>query len=176
MSAALTSLVSGAVELLAGDPVRAEAELRHDYETLQAMGERNYISTIAAFLGEALYEQGRYDEADHFVGFCREIAASDDVPSQSLWRCVAGKVLAQQGDLAAGEALVREGLAVIARSDDPNSHGNALMDLAEVLRTAGRPGEAASAIADALAFYERKGNVVAARRAETIRAELAVPT
>jgi predicted ATPase/class 3 adenylate cyclase len=160
MSAALTSLVSGAVEMLAGDPVRAEGELRHDYEALEAMGERNYISTTAAFLGQSLYEQGRYDEAERFTTICREIAASDDVPSQSLWRCVQGKVLARRGELAAGETLVREGLAIIARSDDPNSHGNALMDLAEVLRLAGRHEEASLASKEAAVLFESKGNVV----------------
>ena len=56
--AALTSAVaSGAVELIAGDAAAAEAELRRDHEVLAAMGERNYISTTAAFLAEALYRQ-----------------------------------------------------------------------------------------------------------------------
>ena len=43
MLAALTSIDSGVVELLADDPVAAERELRRDYETLERMGERNYI-------------------------------------------------------------------------------------------------------------------------------------
>ena len=41
--ASTISIDSGLVELLAGDPVAAEAELRKDYEALDAMGERNYI-------------------------------------------------------------------------------------------------------------------------------------
>ncbi|HUY56306.1 MAG TPA: adenylate/guanylate cyclase domain-containing protein, partial [Candidatus Micrarchaeaceae archaeon] len=41
MLAALTSTIaSGPVELLAGDPVGAESELRRDYESLRDMGER----------------------------------------------------------------------------------------------------------------------------------------
>ena len=44
-------------------PGAAETELRRDYEALAAMGERNYISTTAAFLAEALYRQGRDEEA-----------------------------------------------------------------------------------------------------------------
>ena len=39
--AALTSLDSGPIEMLAGDPVAAEAELRADYETLDRLGERS---------------------------------------------------------------------------------------------------------------------------------------
>src|SRR5207302_3968066 len=45
MLTALTSIVSGPAELLAGDPAAAEAELRRDYLALEGMGERNYIST-----------------------------------------------------------------------------------------------------------------------------------
>ena len=58
-AASLISIESGAVELLAGDAAAAEAELRKDYEALDAMGERNYISSIAGLLAEALYRQGR---------------------------------------------------------------------------------------------------------------------
>ena len=62
--AALTSIDSGSVELLARDPVGAENELRRDFETLDAMGERNYIATTAAYLAFALLLQGKYEEAD----------------------------------------------------------------------------------------------------------------
>ena len=65
--AALTSLDSGPIEMLAGDPVAAEAELRRDYETLDRLGERNYITTVAVYLAEALYRQGRYADADTFA-------------------------------------------------------------------------------------------------------------
>jgi hypothetical protein len=40
-SAALTSLDSAAIELLAGDLAAAESELRTDYRRLEEMGERN---------------------------------------------------------------------------------------------------------------------------------------
>jgi hypothetical protein len=40
------------------------------------------------------------------------------------------------------------------------------MDLAEVLRLAGKPETAALATAEADGLYERKGNVVSARRAQ----------
>ena len=63
--AALTSAVaSGPVELIAGDAAAAEAELRRDYDALAAMGERNYISTTAAFLAEALYRRGARRRGD----------------------------------------------------------------------------------------------------------------
>ena len=82
-SAALTSLDSGLVELIAGDPEVAEAELRRDYEELDRMGESNYRATIAAFLAEALYWQERLEDAEKFAGICREIAAADDLGRRS---------------------------------------------------------------------------------------------
>ncbi len=49
-----------------------------------------------------------------------------------------------------------------AERDDLLWHGYALMDLAEVLRLAGRAEEAAPAVEQAIALFERKGIVPAA--------------
>ena len=53
------------------------------------------------------------------------------------------------------------------RSDDISQRGDALVDLAAVLDRAGRASDAATALRDAIALYERKGNVVSADRART---------
>ena len=165
LHAALTSIDSGFVELLAGDPVAAERELRGDHEALEEMGERNYISTTRALLAEALYQQGRLDEAERWTRMSEEAAAPDDVSSQFLWRCVRGKVLARRARFVEAERLVREGLAIVGTSDEPDSQAGASMDLAEVLLMAGRPGEAVQAATEALSLFERKGNLVSAARA-----------
>ena len=81
--AALTSLDSGAVEMLAGDPVAAERELRMDYETLNEMGERDYMPTTAALLAEALYEQGRFDDAECSPGSARRSRPPKTSPRNS---------------------------------------------------------------------------------------------
>jgi ATP/maltotriose-dependent transcriptional regulator MalT len=166
LQAALTSIDSGAIEMLAGDLDGAQAELWRDYETLESMGERNYISTTAAFLAEVLYRKGDLDEAVRFTLVSEEVAAPDDVASQYLWRSVRGRVLARRGAVAEGEALVRASLDVIRTSDEPDSRGEALMALAEVLELAGRSAEAAGAVREALALFEEKGNVVSAARAK----------
>jgi ATP/maltotriose-dependent transcriptional regulator MalT len=170
--AAQTSFDSGPVEMLAGDLETAEAELRRDYETLDRMGETNYISTTAALLSEVLYRQGDLDGADEYTRISEELAAADDVSSQFRWRGVRAKVLATRGQAAEAEKLAREAVAVIQPSDDPNSHGDALIDLAEVLRIAGRPAEAAEAARDALALFEAKGNTVSAALARATVQEL----
>ena len=53
-------------------------------------------------------------------------------------------------------------------SDDLSQRGDALVNLAFVLERAGRADDAADALREALALYERKGNVVAAAQARTL--------
>jgi tetratricopeptide (TPR) repeat protein len=167
--AALGSIVSGPVEMLAGDPVAAEIELRRDYETLERLGERNFITTVASHLAEALYRQGRYDESGTFAKFSAGVAAPDDVATQVLWRGVSAKLHARQGRLEEAERLAREAVELSRREADPiDDHANALMDLGWVLRMAGRQDEAALVVAEALALYEQKGNLVSAATARKL--------
>lgn len=172
LHAALTSIDSGPVEMLASDPVAAERELRRDYEELERMGEHNYISTTAGLLAEALYRQSRYEEAEALAGICREVAAEDDVASQSLWRTVLGKVLAQRGAIDEAVRLVGEGLELVRATDDVDALAHALKDLAEVLILGGRSEEGHTVLAEAVGRFEEKGNVVWARKARATLQEL----
>ena len=137
------SIDSGPVELLAGDPSAAEVELRKDYQALDAMGERNYISTIAGLLAEALYRQGRFEEAGTYASVCEDVAAASDVYSQYLWRGIRGKLLARDGSHDEGIELARSGVVETRASDDIEGQGNALVFLAEAQAAAGRVEDAA---------------------------------
>ncbi len=174
--AALTSIHSGSVELLAGDPNRAESELRRDYDALEAMHERNYISTTAGFLAEALYEQNRLEDAEGYARISKEIAAPDDLSSQLLWRCVLAKVLARAGVFEQAERLAREAVHLMQASEEPVSKGYALMSLAQVLRSAGKEDEAIVAIKEAIELFDEKGNLVAAERARDLLAPSHTPS
>lgn len=163
--AALISIDSGPVELLAGDAVAAEAELRKDYAELDAMGERNYISSIAGLLAEALYRQGRIAEAAEQAAFSEAVAAPSDVFSQHLWRGVRGKLLAADGAHEEGIQLAASGVEQTRTSDDIESQGNALMFLAEAQAAADRDDDAARTASEARALFEAKGNLVSSARA-----------
>jgi class 3 adenylate cyclase len=172
MQAALVSLSSGLIELQADEPARAEAELRPDYEALDQMQERNFISLTAALLAEAVYRQQRFDEATELVVFSRELAAPDDLAVQIIARSVAGKLAARRGELADGLALVREAVALIETTEDPSGQGDALLDLAETLFLAGEGQEASAAAEQARERFALKGNLAGVRRAERIAASV----
>jgi ATP/maltotriose-dependent transcriptional regulator MalT len=158
--------------MLNGDLEAAERELRRDYESLERMGETNYISTTAALLSEVLYRQGDLEGAEEHTTISEELAAQDDVTSQFRWRGVRAKVLAARGEFAEAEKLAREAVALMEASDDLNSQGDAALDLAVVLRAADRSAEAAEAAGDALTLYEAKGNTVSAALARAMVEQL----
>jgi class 3 adenylate cyclase/tetratricopeptide (TPR) repeat protein len=155
--AACTSIDSGPIELLAGDPAAAERELRRDYEALDAMGERNYIATTSAFLAFTLLLQDRDDEADRFVRFCQETAAEDDLTSQFLWRQFRARLLSRAGDHESAIEMARRAIELTDQTEEPESQGNARLDLAAVLAAAGRSDEAAATYDEALERFRAKG-------------------
>ena len=172
LMAALTSLDSSFIELLAGDLAAAESELRTDYRRLEEMGERNYISTTAGLLGDVLYRQGRYDESAEFAEVCERLASPDDVASQFHWRCVRGKLRAREGALDEAEALLSAATALIETSDQLDLQASGLLDFAEVRERAGAPADAAALCERAAELFERKGNVVSALRARQLAERL----
>jgi predicted ATPase/class 3 adenylate cyclase len=170
MAQAAISLAYGAIGLLAADYQAAGSQLRAGLDALEEMGERGYLSTVAAFLAQALYGQGRLDEADDLARRAQANASPDDLWSQVLSRGTRAKVCASRGTHEEAEGHAREAVGLAAATDALDLHGSALVDLADTLAFAGRNEEAAACVADALSLYERKGNEVSAERA---RARLA---
>jgi tetratricopeptide (TPR) repeat protein len=179
-SAALTSHDSAPVEMLAGDLEAAERELRKDYQTLERMGEHNYISTTAGLLADVLYLQGRYQDSAEFAAVCRHLASPDDVGSQFLWRCVQAKLLARDRQFQQSDSIIAEAIELLDGSDWLDGQGNGFMDLAEARRLGGRVADAVEALGQASVRFAEKGNVVSARRAgelaDGLRAGLAGPS
>jgi class 3 adenylate cyclase/tetratricopeptide (TPR) repeat protein len=167
---AMRSLVPASIEMLAGNPDAAERELRWGYDTLATMGERGIRSTLAAFLAEVLYAQGRLDEAEGLSRVSEEAAAEDDLVTQTIWRTARAKVLARRGDVETAERLADEAKALAEGTDFPDLQATAFLALAEVLRASGETTEAEPLIEAARATYRRKGNVVAADRTAQVLA------
>ena len=169
---AATSHNEAVIELLAGNPAAAELSLRNGYRALEEMGERWFLSTTAAFLGRAVLEQGRDEEADDLAKMSAQLAANSDVLSQILWRGVRARVLARRQLFEEAEKLAREAVMRAESTDFLNHRADALLDLSWVLEASLRQSEAAVAVSEALRLYEAKGNIVAAATTRLRLAEL----
>jgi ATP/maltotriose-dependent transcriptional regulator MalT len=165
--AALVSLDSGPVEMLAGDAVAAERELRRDYDTLTGIGDKSYLPTTAALLAQALHELDRDDEAEQLTLLSEEMSYPDDVNSEVEWRCARARILARRGDHDRAEALARDAVAKAGESDFLEVQANAALALAEALVAAGRVPEASAAAHAALRLTRLKE--AAAASSEVVR-------
>jgi ATP/maltotriose-dependent transcriptional regulator MalT len=156
------------VRLLAGEPALAEPRLRADVETLTAMNADATLATTTALLAQAVYAQGRTQEAGELCRETERRAAAEDTMTQVMWRGVQAKVLAEEGRCERAEALAREAVALAEPSDLLLHRGDAMLDLAEVLRMCDRAEEADHAARTAFGLYELKGNAAAAARARPL--------
>ena len=157
MDAAAMVLESSRVEMLAGDPVAAENELRRGFEVLEELRERYVLSTLSGLLGQALWAQGRVSEAEDMAALAEELSEPDDIDAQVNWRCLQAKVLASRGDADEAERLVRSAIDLLESTDAVLLQIGAYTDLGGVLRLTGRPG-ADAAFDHARALAEAKGS------------------
>jgi class 3 adenylate cyclase/predicted ATPase len=169
ISSLALSQTTGAIEMLAGELESAERLLRSSADGLEELGETAYLSSMLTILAEAVYDQGRYDEAAVLAARGRELGADDDIGAQAPGRAVEGKAIAQLGRVEEAERLAREAVALAEATDFLSFRGDMLVSLGEVLDLGQKPDEASEAYQHALELYERKGNVV---RAAVARARI----
>jgi class 3 adenylate cyclase/tetratricopeptide (TPR) repeat protein len=162
----------GLVELLAGDLALAEERLRFGLGRLEEMGERAFVSTLAALLGEVLYRRGHRTEAARFVERSMETAAPDDLVAQIAWRTVQAKLLAIAGHMENAETLARRAVSLAEKTDWSNDHAAACIALGEVLHKRGLSEQAQAVVRKALDLYEAKGNIVAVEGVRALQARL----
>jgi len=159
---------TGPMHVLAGEFDSAERELRESVAMLEAMNEKGFLSTIVADLAEVLVAQNRFDEAEHFALYARDLTSEDDVVSQFEWRSAQAAVLASRGEFDEAERLAREAVELGDGTDYVDHRGGLHMRLAEVLAGAGRTEDASAEVTVALALWERKQNLVSATRARRL--------
>ncbi len=163
-----SSITAGRVAMLKGDASRAEQEFAEATDFLRSIGDLGHLSSVAPLLADALYAQGRDDEALSLTEEAERASIDDDMDAQVHWRRVRGKILARRGQLEEALALAT-GAADMARlSDDLDKRGQALLDLAEVLGLARRSTDASAAARDALDAFQRKGNRVKTKAAQEL--------
>src|SRR5215217_7554876 len=132
---------------------------------LERMGERGLRAEMTANLARALAAQGRDDEALEQATLSGELAVRDDLYAQVERRGPLATALARRGEFEEAERVAAEAVELGADSDMLGMQATALLDLAGVLRLAGRPAEAAPLARWALELAERRGHTVAAAQA-----------
>jgi DNA-binding SARP family transcriptional activator/class 3 adenylate cyclase/tetratricopeptide (TPR) repeat protein len=160
--------MAGMIAELQGDHETAARYLRAICDTLEDRGQRAYLSSFAPQLGRSLCALGRFEEAEPLALLGRDLADPRDVLAQMDWRQVQALVDAHRGEWVEAEELAREAVALGERTDSSNCQADALCDLAEVLRAAGRDAEATDVLVQALDRYERKKNLAMARRVHAL--------
>jgi ATP/maltotriose-dependent transcriptional regulator MalT len=156
--------------MLAGRPDLAELELAAGLQRLSTVSDTDsgLLATTTAMLAQAVCAQGRTREAAELCDATDARVAPDDNVTRAISAGVRARVLARDGDCGAAEARARDAISLLADSDLLWHRGDALLDLAEVLATCGRPQESQEAVELALELYESKGNLAAANRARSL--------
>src|SRR5205085_2536777 len=154
--ASWTSINLARVELLAGAPEAVEARLRQDYEQLESLHEVFFRSTVGALLAQALYAQGRLDDAEALAHEARRLGADGDIEVDSLCCSVLAKIGARRGAFVDAVRMAEEAVRLIPGNEAPLMRTDALVDLAEVYATAGDVVRAQRALDDARSAAEIK--------------------
>jgi DNA-binding SARP family transcriptional activator len=169
---AITSFERSGVYELVDDWESAERELRSAFEQYGAVTDHGMRQLVAGRLARALVATGKLDEAEELAKSASVAGKVDDFTEQVAWRQGLALVHARRGRPGPARRVAREAIELAARSDWLNLHAETLEDLAAVETSAERTGEASSALEEAIALYERKGNRAARERALRSREQL----
>ena len=172
VDAGAVALSAGRVELLAGDAEAAETALRRGYEYFASVGERYLQSSLAGLLAEAVFIQGRWDDAETLAKETEALAAADDVDAQMMWRLQQARVSAVRGDVAAAGRLAREAVELLEPTDDVVSKIAALATLSSVVRLAGNGQEADELQGLAGELANAKGSSIVLRQVPGLAADM----
>ena len=167
-----SAIPAAIVGLIIGDPAYTERHARQGYQAWRVWGERGrYVVDLAALLAEALYEQGRFDEAQQLI----DQGVFAVLPSGTVFspRLTEAKLLARRGQFAAARELIGQAEALPSWSTGPTWQTDALTTRAEVERLAGAPDQAAASLRAALNIYEDFRAATQARRTRAALASLA---
>ena len=140
---ATRSLIAAEIEALAGQPREATTILRWAFEELREMGASSVMSTVAAFLADALTVEGSIDDAIRYSEVSERHAADLDVLTQVMWRVA-------RANATRNPTLAREAVELAEPTDFIDIRARALLAV----------GNADAAARE----YERKGNVAGVRR------------
>jgi class 3 adenylate cyclase/tetratricopeptide (TPR) repeat protein len=164
----MVELMGARVERLADQPQAVERTARAALEHSTRIGDSWYCVLASVELARAVCDQGRLDECLRVLDESEQHQIVPDVESLVKRAATRALALARLGRLDEAEPFARTAVECAAGTDFVDLHGNALLVMAEVLRLAGRPKEAAPLVSEAVALFNLKGNLVSAARARAV--------
>ena len=100
-----------------GDLEEAEKLAREGIRILKPLEDRGTLCEVQRFLAEVLLDQGRLDEAELYALKAVETVGPQDVSSQASTKASLALVRASQGRDEEAEALLRESIEILERSE-----------------------------------------------------------
>jgi predicted ATPase/DNA-binding SARP family transcriptional activator len=171
INAAVAFEIAGLIEMIAGDPAAAEQQLKQASEAHREAGEHPWsLSNMLPDLAEAVYAQGRLDEAEQLTEQAQALAGAGDFEVHARWRATRAKILARRGQHASARQLADEAEALAAPTSWTALQAQVLEAKAEVLQLAGATAEAETCLRAALDLHEQRR---ASALADRTRAALA---
>jgi DNA-binding SARP family transcriptional activator len=158
------SAYAAMVELLADEPSRADEILAPSVDVLRTGSDATSLATNSAWLAEAQYRLGRFEEALASTELALSVVPRGYVFALAIAERVHAKALARVGRLDEATAV---GLAVRERLADTDAlHDRAEVSaaVAEVLALSGDEAGARRSMAEAVELFERKGDLASVAR------------
>ena len=170
INAAVAFEIAGLIEMIAGDPAAAEQQLTQSCELLRPAEHSWSLPSVLPSLAEAVYAQGRLDEAEQLTEEAQALADAGDFDTQARWRATRAKILARRGQHAAAKRLADQAEAFAAPDLLDRVQAQVLEAKAEVSQLAGAAAEAETCLRAALILHEQRR---ASALADRTRAALA---
>jgi class 3 adenylate cyclase/tetratricopeptide (TPR) repeat protein len=156
---ARTIMTIGRLLAKRGELAEAEKLFRESIRILQPLEDRGTLCEVQRSLAESLLAQGKIDAAEVYALKAMETVGPQDLSSQATTRKTLAMVRAAQGRDQEAEALFRESIEMLERSEYTRF-------LAEPLRAIIQFFEERERISEAVAFEERLAEVRAGAIAE----------
>jgi tetratricopeptide (TPR) repeat protein len=148
--------------------------IRADKEFWDVRGETGINSTTTAQLARYLAESGRPEEAEPLIAEAASLAAPDDFATRVEIDRASVIVASARGDHERALAAIDDAIEALGPTDYLSYRAEALRLRGEVLVAAGRAAEATASFGEAMALFERKGDVATIRRLRERLAERAM--
>jgi tetratricopeptide (TPR) repeat protein len=134
-------------------------------ERLEALNDRNYLSTAWMQLGTCLVELGKNDDAQRALERAREVTIPEDIVDVVGLDALEAVLRARRGELEEGQEFARRALTRVDETDGVGLRLDTRWSAAEVFELAGRSDEAKALLEESVEIAERYGHLVAGERA-----------